>query len=61
MEILKYANARICATVVDDADTWCEHSLRHYGTIDIIAIAYFVVRQEIWRVYDQQYRDSILG
>ena len=48
----------ICS--VDDADTWCEHSLRQYKTIDILTIAYFVACQEILRVYDPQYKVKIL-
>ena len=45
---------------VDDADTWCEHSLGHYETIDTLAIAKFVVCQEIRRVHDLQYKVKTL-
>ena len=49
---------KICS--VEDADTWCGHSLRHYETIDTLTIAEFVVCQEIRRVDDPQYKVKIL-
>ena len=59
MSILKCTKVRkFCA--VDGADTWCEHSVRHYEAIHILTIAWFVVCQEIWRVYGRQYKVKIL-